>query len=257
MQENTPTLLSRITSILKNPSTFSGRMRAYKNRNTRQLLLKQYALKYPHIDEGVRQTLERFHANGGFEFGDNQVLKLLNLYHTLKKTAPTSIIEYGTGSSTFVNASYAIENQISYQGIEESAKWAKTNRQLIPGDYAEYPDINLDQYDRVDNSINESFISTETTFRPDSYFDFIFIDGPSLEVDGINLPQNYNTDIDKHILIQKPRIICIDNRRSTAEYIQKSYGEHYDYYPSDNWFFEEKIIDPETYNYFSVFIRKD
>ena len=253
--------ISSLLKILKegfrNPSSLQKRARAFKNRKIRTSLLKKYAAEYPEIYDGITQTLERFHSNGGFGFGHNQVVKLLNLHHTLTKLSPSSLIEYGTGSSTFVNSSYAIINKITYQGIEENQKWVLANREFISGEYDTQLDINLDQYSRVDRIVDDKLVSTETTFMPSRYYDFIFIDGPSLEINKINSPQSYNTDIDKHMRFKNPRVICIDNRRSTTEYIRLKYGKNYNFIPSDNWLFEERIIDPERYNYFSLFILKE
>ena len=82
-------------------------------------------------------------------------------------------------------------------------------------------------------------------------FDFVFIDGPSLKIDGVKHKHAINSNVVD--LKSLPKVIVVDVRKTTAQYIVSKYSELYTAYSSD--FFSGKTVD-KNYNYFTYFVKK-
>lgn len=82
-------------------------------------------------------------------------------------------------------------------------------------------------------------------------FDFVFIDGPSLKIDGVKHKHAINSNV--FDLKSLPEVIVVDVRKATVQYIASKYSELYTEYSSD--LFSGKAVD-KNYNYFTYFVKK-
>ena len=85
--------------------------------------------------------------------------------------------------------------------------------------------------------------------RIDGRYDLVFVDGPSLSIDGAKRKDAVNSNV--FDLECMPRVIVVDVRRATAECLSDRYAKDYDVRLSD--LFSGKTLRP-GYNYFSVFV---
>ena len=79
----------------------------------------------------------------------------------------------------------------------------------------------------------------------------MFVDGPSLNVDGIKWKDAVNSNVLE--LAQKPQIIVVDGRRATARHLAQKYSDQYLIFLSD--LFSDRPVK-RNYNFFSYFVKK-
>jgi hypothetical protein len=203
---------------------------------------RQHEAEYQTLDTMVSS----FRESGGLKH-DFQSYKLWCLEQLLKKYRPKKIVEFGSGSSTMVFSEYAKNNQASILSVDENQGWADNTRNLIKGDQSHVQIV-------AKTKIFKPGTPEEIKYEMDGTvgdFDFAFIDGPSLELDGQKKKNAVNSNI--FDFSKKPDIIVVDVRKATALEIAKRYGNEYEVMLSD--LFTDKPV-PLNYNYFSVFKKK-
>ena len=154
----------------------------------------------------INQYLEKYRSSGGLKnpYGE---YKLWNLDQLLARFRPKHILEFGSGSSTLVFSEYLRRNNGRLLSIDEEEKWAANTRRLIgikPEDC-----IEIKYFKKIlisDKHPRE--IKYEVDIKDD--YDFVFIDGPSLNVDGAKWKDAVNSNIIE--LSHDPAVIVVDER---------------------------------------------
>jgi len=227
----------KIVSSLNSHKIDSSYVKAHKKHR------EDHQNEYLLIDEIV----SKFRATGGLKF-EHQAYKLWELSKLLQAHSPTSILEFGSGSSSLVFSDYARKNQSTFLSIDEDPKWASNTAKLI----------NIDKNDRIEVRQAEKIIYPNRTpveikyeFNTQENFDFVLIDGPSLSAVNTKIKEAVNSNfID---LKELPKVIVVDVRKATAEYIAQRYSDVYNCTLSD--IFNRKTVEA-GYQYFSVFEKK-
>ncbi|HLF34950.1 MAG TPA: class I SAM-dependent methyltransferase [Cyclobacteriaceae bacterium] len=228
------------------------RKRKVKNNHQRDVSIKNahylhrtnHAGEYIEIDEIVK----KFRESGGLKH-DFQAYKLWHLKQLISNHKPNSILELGSGSSTVIFADYVRKNENRrLLSIDEDEKWVSNTKSLI----------NYDKNDKIEViSALKKFIGDSIPneikydIKIEGNFDLVFIDGPSLEVNGEKKKDAVNTNVFE--LQNYPEIIIVDVRKATAEYLSRRYQQKYKVWLSD--LLSGKPVK-ENYNYFSIFTRK-
>jgi predicted O-methyltransferase YrrM len=195
----------------------------------------------------INHYLDKFRSSGGLKnyYG---AYKLWNLRQMLLRFKPQRILEFGSGSSTLVFCGYLRQHDGSLLSIDEEEKWAANTRRLVnlqPTDSIEI--INAKKICRPETAPRE--IKYELSLQ-DSY-DFVFVDGPSLEVDGVKWKDAVNSNVLE--LPKGPGVIVVDGRRATAKYLAEKYAGKYLIFLSD--LFSGRPVK-RNYNFFSYFVKK-
>jgi len=192
--------------------------------------------------------LGEFHASGGLS-NKYRPYKLWNINKLIYKYAPGSILEFGSGSSTVVLSRYARQNNARILSIDEDNKWVENTKKLC----------NINTYDKIDILFARKRCYMDVSPPEIRYdvaiseqFDFVFIDGPSLETGGINHTEAINSNV--FDLPHLPKVIVVDIRMATAKHIADKYANEYIVQFSD--LFSGKPVKTD-YNYLSVFLRKE
>lgn len=239
-------ILKRITGRERMPSIkrFLGRKKREQSiMNAHEKHFETYKSEYDILNKYV----QKFRNSGGLKH-QYQVYKLWCLQKLLETHKPNSILELGSGSSTFVFASYAKKHNASLLSVDENEKWAKNTSALVTKEIAN--DLNIIVHEKLClPARTPPEIKYDTVLK--DKFDFVFIDGPSLQIGKTKFSDAVNSNI--FDLEEKPDVIVIDVRKATALELSKRYAEFYDVQLSD--LFTEKPVT-DDYAYFSVFTKK-
>ena len=92
-------------------------------------------------------------------------------------------------------------------------------------------------------------VNYDTTFE--KLFDFVLVDGPSQRINNIRRKDSVNADVLG--LPSFPKVILVDGRVSTFNYLSKKLEHKYDSFPSD--IITKKILKT-GYNYFSRLVLR-
>lgn len=191
--------------------------------------------------------IKQFRASGGLKH-DFQAYKLYSLSKLLEQEKPMSILELGTGTSTVIFVDYIRKEEgASLTSVDESQHWLNISKELA--------DIKEDEkkieliYAKRNINLQRQPKETKYDYKFKKYFDFVFIDGPSLAVDGITDKNISNTNIFDIVKHKFPNTIIVDIRKATVKEIIKRLGGYYNICISD-------IITKNfcnNYCYFSIF----
>ncbi len=239
-------ILLRATGRTRMPS-----LKRYANRVKREKsIIKAHEEHFAgHRDDykSLEKYVENFRSSGGLKH-QYQVYKLWCLKKLLAQYKPKSILELGSGSSTLVFNEYVKENDARLLSIDENEKWASNTLGLIGEDKSTKTDILVKE-----KICLPARMPPEIKYDVDikEKFDFVFIDGPSLQIGSGKFSEAVNSNI--FDLPEAPEVVVIDVRKATAEELAKKYSVTHDAFLSD--LFTEKPVS-EDYRYFSVFQKK-
>ena len=147
-------------------------------------------------------------------------LKLAQLAEHLEFYAPKSILELGTGASTVIISEYQKKFMIPVTCIDESEEFANNAREVsnISAQFLICPvkKSQISDIIHINYECNETF----------GYFDLCIIDGPNLLVQGFKYKNSINSGIIESLIERgnPPRIILVDGRDKTCEYICQNYS---------------------------------
>lgn len=229
-----------------------GKIRKRFRHHARKLSLR-YAHRVHQLEHkkdyvAISQYLDKFRSSGGLKnpYGE---YKLWSLNQLLAHLQPKNILEFGSGSSTLVFSEYLRRNEGRLLSIDEEEKWAANTRRLAgikPDDC-----IEIKNFKKIHSSdTHPREIKYEVSINNE--YDFVFIDGPSLDVDGAKWKDAVNSNILD--LPNEPDVIVVDGRKATALYLAERYATKYQICLSD--LFSGKPVK-RNYNYFSYFIKKN
>lgn len=203
---------------------------------------KLHESEYSDID----RTLAEYRAAGGVT-DDEQEYKLWTLRNMLKRFGAESILELGSGASTHVISKFVRETSSALLSIDEDEKWGSVTRSQVDIQPGENIEIRICQKLTFPDTLPRQ-IKYDVSL--DGEYDFVFIDGPSLEVDGVKWKDGVNTNV--YDLPNAPAVIVVDVRLATAEHLAEQYKDKYSIHMSD--LFSGDPVS-ETYNYFSYFVK--
>lgn len=192
--------------------------------------------------------LADFRSAGGLNHGF-QAYKLFQLGQLLERGTPSSMLELGSGSSTAVFAAYIRKYGGRLCSVDESASWLANAIKLS--------DINEDDNRfemlhcpaKVGTFKNLTCVGYGLTAEEE--FDLVFVDGPSLRVDGIKRKDGINDDVFRIANACPPRMIVVDGRYATVRALEQHLQGRYELELSSL----AGGKPGENYNYFSIFRR--
>lgn len=205
-----------MTSLFDLPRKVLRRTKQVVNQNRLKRFCQNH--RQNHLSEYAKLDIiiKRFRHSGGFKY-DLQGYKLFSLSHLLQQEKPKSIIEFGTGITTAVFADYVRETDgASLTSVDESEQWLDNSKKLagISDDDTRFEFLSAER--KV--NLRTDPISIKYGFNSDRHFDFVFIDGPSMTVDGIKRKDAINSDI--FGILEKtplPNTVVISIRKATVE----------------------------------------
>ncbi|OGW53575.1 MAG: hypothetical protein A2Y81_05860 [Nitrospirae bacterium RBG_13_43_8] len=173
--------------------------------------------------------------------------KYVHLHKLLAGLQPNSILEFGSGSTTGIFAVYARKFNARVRTVEDNPSWMENTRGAL-GDLAAQVDFVLSPVAEELGNPNRCFYR----YTPAELFDFVYVDGPPLVINGQSDRSAVNWNIVE--MIGRgfgPRTIVIDMRLATAEYIAKKFSNDYKAYLLEK---KHRFLD---YRYHSFFVRRD
>ena len=232
-------------------SMIADKMRKRWRRRARKLsLVVAHGLhRLEHKDDyvAVSRYLDEFRSSGGLK-NPYGAYKFWNLNQLLARFRPASILEFGSGSSTLAFSEYVRRNSGRLLSIDEEEKWAANTRRLV----------GITPADRIEIKAFKKLHSAESDPREIKYevsiddeYDFVFIDGPSLKVDGTKWKDAVNSNILD--LSNAPAVIVVDGRKATALFLAERLAGKYRICLSD--LFSGGPVK-RNYTYFSYFYKK-
>jgi SAM-dependent methyltransferase len=220
-------------------------LRNRKIRRAHRIHRKKHIEAYRYFDN----ILEKYWAMGGLKHA-YQAYKLFSLREILSNKNPRSILELGTGTTTAIFVEYVYKSRSNLVCVDENEAWVENSNRLADVDDRE-KSIRFFHAPRIYNlKCNPIEVKYDISF--DEKFAFIFIDGPSLTIEGKKYKEGVNTNIFDIARNYFPDTIVVDIRASTVKEIIQRIGHAYDYRISD------VIIDKigTNYSYFSIFNKK-
>ncbi len=200
--------------------------------------------------ERFERILDLYRKSGGLRH-IFQGYKMFSLSRLLEEEKPLAVLELGTGTTTAVFADYIRKREgTKLVSIDESEFWLEKSKELA-GITEKNTRMELIHAKKIfiDNVFPKE-VKYDIQF--DKSFDFVFIDGPSLRVDGMKHKDAINSNIFDIASSQLPRVIVVDIRKSTVDAIVERLGGYYDIFISD-------VITRNFragYRYFSIFRKK-
>jgi hypothetical protein len=204
----------------------------------------QYAAGYVDIDA----ILARFRSAGGLNH-DFQPYKLFQLRQLLEQYRPASMLELGSGSSAAVFAAHIREYGGSLCSVDENEKWM-INSMKLSGIEADDKRFEL-RHCAAKTGTFKNLVCVGYGLAAQKEFDFVFVDGPSLRIDGVKRKDGINDDVFRIDDGFPPRTIVVDGRYATVRALEQHLQGRYEIEPS-------ALIGgtpSENYNYFSIFRR--
>jgi len=243
--------MKRIIRLFKDPhKIITGVGLRLKRRKIKHLYAKSRR-DNPDIYRDINQVLHKFHSGGGY-VRDMQDYKVYQLYELLKDNRPLTTLEIGSGSSTYAFVRYANETHgVKHTIVDESDKWLQNTKSVI-----ERSGVSTDncRWMKGTKSIKwqEGFAEICLKENFNEAFDLVFIDGPTLKVDGVQNSRHINTDIFKIFNYFPPKIILVDIRMHTVNEIVRKLGQYYSVRESHLFNLSNKQVNGK-FNYFTVF----
>lgn len=204
---------------------------------------------HPKEYEKIDSLVKSYRDFGGLEH-EFQAYKLFALTVVLQQKRPITILELGSGTSTAVFAEYVRGYSRKLTSVDESRRWLTNTRRLAGIGDKEQNIVLVHAPRSFDLNVNPPEFKYDISLE--DHYDFVFIDGPSMTVDGKKYKDGVNTNIFDICKNYLPKFIVVDIRKSTVKAIIERMGSKYNYQVSDILIGNIK----ENYNYFSVFTKQ-
>ncbi|TDI73634.1 MAG: hypothetical protein E2O87_04945 [Bacteroidetes bacterium] len=230
-----------------------NRIRAFRREKSLERAHRTHRLEHQEEYIEIDKFVQKFRCSGGMKYAYSSY-KLWHLNQLLQCHKPDSILEFGSGSSTLIFSEFVRKTGGRLLSIDEEEKWATNTQDLInlnSGDTSDNIEIRV-----CEKVFNNGSFPKEIKYDIclEEEYEFVFIDGPSLQIDGIKHKDAVNSNV--FDLPNLPKVIVVDVRKATVEYISqlsRLHKDHYLPYVSDLLTGRRVKFD---YNYFSYFIRK-
>jgi len=149
---------------------------------------EENAAGYINIDA----ILARFRSGGGLKH-DFQPYKLFHLSQFLERDRPLSMLELGSGSSTAVFAAHIREYGGRLYSVDESDSWL-ANAMNLAGIEADDKRFEMRHY-LAKLGTFKNLPCVGYGLKAQEEFDLVFVDGPSLQFDGVKRKDAINDDV--------------------------------------------------------------
>tara|TARA_X000000368_G_C22947314_1_gene674977 strand:- start:404 stop:1111 length:708 start_codon:yes stop_codon:yes gene_type:complete len=217
-----------------------------KNRSIKKAHLN-HRKEHPNDYIDIDSIVKIFRSGGGLKH-EFQSYKLWELKKYLEIYKPSNVLEFGSGSSTLIFAKYTLSNNCGLTSCDESEHWIENTKKLL-GDNL-HSNISIMHAERKFGFDNEiTTVNYDMTLQ-DS-FDFVLVDGPSQRINNIRRKDSVNADVLN--LPKLPKVILVDGRESTFQYLSKKLENTHDAFPSD---INTKKSFKTEYNYFSRLVLR-
>lgn len=180
-----------------------------------------------------------------------QFYKLYSLKKILEDTKPKNILEFGSGSSTLIFIEYLQNFDCTLTSVDEDKAYLDGTKKLSSKFFSDISSINFvhapKKHELIKDGIKIYYDLPDYFY--DNNFDFVFIDGPSLSIDGKKNKLAVNTNISDLLKYGDPSIIIIDIMKAIVEYLKTLLSDTYKITVSD-------VIRRKyrfNYTYFSIF----
>ncbi len=165
----------------------------------------------------IDNVLRRFHNSGGLRW-IGQDFKLYHLWQLCVSRRPQSILEFGSGSSTALLAKFCAEYGSTVITIDESAEWLANTKKLcgiVPVQTIEFI------HSKRLEDLHSQPPSCQYAWESVAEFDFVIVDGPSLNSDrSYRRKQICTNAIDVHYSSGKA-MIAVDGRFATYRHLSR------------------------------------
>ena len=239
-----------------------GRLKFFLRQSNLRRVHRTHRLENLKDYSDVDNVVERYRKVGGL-VNDFQAYKLFSLVQLLKDLRPENILELGSGTTTAVFADWVRSNQdVRLHSLDESDEWIRKSSALA-GISEDDERFRMMSAPKIVEQLEEGrHVASYDKSLTDKY-DFVLIDGPSLNVDGRKRKDTVNTDIFKLVEVSAPQSIIVDIRVAT---VRAMIEKLHDY----NYFISDLIGNPNPeglvsdkafglkagYRYFSYFQKK-
>lgn len=180
--------------------------------------------EHPVLYKSIDEILEQFHGGGGLR-PPLQKYKLAELSRLLEFYKPKTVLELGSGSSTGILANFAANSTSSITSIEENPHWIENTKSILRKIKCE----NQVKIIQCDTEVSQDYSQVKYVDVPVKSCDLLLVDGPALKKDGYirrNAVCTNAIDIEA-------KVIIIDMRRTTYNYLSNQFKGKYRILPSD------------------------
>ncbi len=183
--------------------------------------------------------------------GSNQFRRLYEIEKLLQKFSPSSILEYGSGTSSAMFAKL-LEKKGFFKTIDQMPEWRQKLLDILPDNLKKK--ISSELAKTKIHEVDSEFVIAYD-FPHDRYFDFIYVDGPA----STKTMANYDIELlwKNNIF---PKFIVIDGRYSTVRRLILNGRKKYNIYLRSDLMCK---IDPNNFFnlcnslYHTILVRKD
>ncbi len=198
----------------------------------------------------INDILRQYREEGGLSH-QFQGYKLWSLERLLQRRKPRTILELGTGSSTAIFAKYVDDDFANRRltSVDECNDWLQLSIRIAnPVNSSSFKFIHgqsISERDATPPTVSYDVSLTDK-------YDLVFIDGPSLRIDGVKVKSAVNSNIFDVLHYHQPDLIVVDIRKSTVNELKGKIGDLYDCQCSD--VLVRKAF--KWYNYLTVFTHR-
>lgn len=209
-----------------------------------------HRMRQPEAYVDIDDVVTRFRGSGGLKHRF-QAYKLFELNQLLERHRPATILELGSGSSTAIFASFVKQGEGRHlTSVDESGKWLANARSLAGIDADDTRFTWLESQPRARQDASGVRIGYGISPAP---YDLVFVDGPSLKLDGVQRKDAVNDDVYGLFGDHPPQVVVVDARYATVQAIADATRGQYEFMPSDLL----SRFPSNGYRYFSVFVRRE
>ncbi len=249
-------MIKSVIRYLKNPSLIKEYFVRKHNMNQIKMIVRDFEAVNKDTLSYFNLAIEEYVKGGGFRYNRNfQLYKLISIYSILQKHQPSSVLELGSGSTTSVLNHWSKDNETKVTVFEESDKWMENTKGIISRIGGLSPRLNMTFNKRMMSQEKPIEVFRYTDIYKDQ-LDILIIDGPSTLVDGDFKAEVFTDDLDEMLNFNYPKVILIDNRKSTYAHLKKKISDKYHMKPSSNWTLKTERMKASDMNNYSILTLK-
>jgi len=173
--------------------------------------------------------------------------KYVHLHKLLADFKPSSVLEFGSGSTTGIFAVYAQKFNARVRTVEDNPSWLENTRRAL-GEFSDSVGFVLSSAVGEIGNPNRCYYR----YTPSEAFDFVYIDGPPLVINGQSDGSAVNWNIVEIIHSGLgPQTIVIDMRLATVDYITQNFSNDYEVHLLER---KNRLLG---YRYHSFFVKRN
>lgn len=138
--------------------------------------------------------------------------KFIEIYRVIKKYKPCDVLEYGYGLTSYFFFHYF---KVHFKTLEEDLNWLYYYKERMPM----IRDVDIVLASRRTIILRNTRVCYYDIDHDVLDVDMVYVDGPNNFVDGEYLPC-----VDVYLMKHKPRLVLIDGRSSTVDFLNKYFS---------------------------------